>query len=314
MADLSLAADEMVDRICDLMGWESPTDDQSAQALAWLNDGYRRFLRGGYYDAGGLPQVHTWNFLRPWATLSLPIALAQNATGVYDADSDTTTVTAVSAVFYPWCVGRDIALVDGSVDDFTITGYTSTTVVTASGDNSWTGTKGIGVEHSGLLDLPAGFGGMEVNPVYAPDYDTALPNLRETSPEQVMAWHRDNTVADDPTMYAIFPKDFTASTGQRWRIFFAPHPYEARIVNYRYRILADALTDSASDYPVGGADFCDVILQAGRAAAETSEEAIGPEERRYREMLAHAILMDSTKFAAAGRIERLTDVDVGMGV
>jgi len=80
MAKLTITAARMVDRIEEYMRWTSPTGPQSAQALEWLNDGYREFMFGRHPETR---VIHTWSFLDPSGTIDLV-----DGTQTYDLPAD----------------------------------------------------------------------------------------------------------------------------------------------------------------------------------------------------------------------------------
>jgi hypothetical protein len=241
MANLCLTNQDMLDRLLEYMiatDYDAAGTTQKADALDLLNDGFRRFLRGGYADELQANTVHRWSFLEPVAS--------------FDTTADQST-----------------------------------------------------------FDLPAGFGGLVDEPVYDFSGTTVGPDLQRVSPETIRQMWRDTNTTDQPSYYAVEPKAFDGTTGQRWQLLLAPVPDAVYAISYRYSLIVDALEDDTK-FPPGGAMYCDVILQAALAAAErTSGDVAGHHEQLYQMMLREAIARDATTMNEV-QVEQLTDVDAGM--
>ena len=164
----------------------------------------------------------------------------------------------------------------------------------------------------GYVDLPADFGGLAGEMVYDDADSGETPALEQSSPETIQQMWAEDTTTGRPQFYAVVPTDFEGTTGQRWRLLLAPKPDAAYTLSYRYSVIVDALADSDSQYPPGGAMVCDVILQAALAAAErASGDVAGHHEQLYQAMLREAVALDSAT-TDAPQIEQLSDADVGM--
>ncbi len=73
MPPTSRSAQAMVNQILTYVGIDSSTADadERSTALGWINDAYRTFLRGVYYDARGDQCFHNWSFMTETDDLSL---------------------------------------------------------------------------------------------------------------------------------------------------------------------------------------------------------------------------------------------------
>jgi len=303
-AALHLTAGTMVDRIEAAYGWSDPTEAQSAQALNDLNDGYRRFLRGEHFTDEGRLVYYAWNWLRPLAQLSIGGAVTGIATGVADTD----LITATTSIFDPSMVGLSITVAD--VDSFDIAGYTSGTVVSVDDGDDFAG-KAVSVPSKGIYDLPADFGGLLGAFLYQHS-GSDRPAIEERPPEWIQAQWRKDKVLGPPRYYALVPAAFVAATGQRWQAWLYPLPDEARVLRYRYRVLANALTDDPAVYPLGGPDASDAIMEAGLAAMERSRNVLnGPHEQEYHKHMRALVALDSAAYAAGDAPEAL---DMGVEV
>ena len=98
--------------------------------------------------------AHDWGFLRPRLNLTLwPTVTGTAAAGL------TTTVTATTAKFHPSMVGHSIVFTAGST--YTITAYTSSTVITVNTTAAADSSKAFTVTADGIYRLPDDYGGME---------------------------------------------------------------------------------------------------------------------------------------------------------
>jgi len=156
----------------------------------------------------------------------------------------------------------------------------STTIAMADGDGDYS--------------LLATFAGIIDSPTFAYDADEKPEILIRTTPEQIrFMWAEDNT-EDRPNYYAIEPlPTYTAATGQRWQMLVAQIPDATYTVNVRYTVLADTITASASVYPVGGAQFSDVIIQSSLAVIERNTTGVGAMEQQYQTLMKEAVAIDS---------------------
>ena len=259
MATLHLSAGALCDQIEAVTGVTT-----AGNALGYLNAGYRRFLQG----INPQTQVpHIWSFLRPLATLTVGSSVAGTATSVSG------TVTATSAVFNISMLGLTMTVTDydGAGNDLTttITSVTSPTVVVVAATDNWA-SKTIAVAGNGILDLPADYGGMVDRPVFRYDSTLAWPRLQESSPEDILDHWRLPIATAEPRYYAVVPKAFAATTGDRWELWLAPVPTTTRYMQYRYAVKPDALTDEADVYPLGGYDAAMKALALAAWEADTA--------------------------------------------
>jgi len=181
------------------------------------------------------------------------------------SDVNNVTVTATTASFYPSMIGHTItATVSGYT--YTVTGYTSSTVVTvAPSANASTGVA-FTMTADGRYALPSDFGGWEDKPVYA--YDAyGMIDLEERSSDVLEALHRDITDVGTTEYYCVVPKAADSSVVQGWWLYVHPITEYTRTVNYRYRAGDVAPTDAAV-YPPGGGDFIDALRLCCFAAVE----------------------------------------------
>ena len=289
-----LTSANMVDLIEEYFGWVSPTASQSAECLELLNKGYRRFLRGEHIDEG--IKTYQFNFLKPISTLTLWPTTTGTTSGAPSAAAGSSTVTATAAKFYASMVGRSFTF-DTSETSYTINGYTSTTVISVSGDASGEAAGDtFTITADGWYGLPDTFGGIVDPPTYVYD-GSGTPDLVEITPAEMDEEIRDSTTAGTPEKWCLSARDAgTSTTGQTWDMRFHQIPTAVRVVRYRYRELQAGLTDAAT-YTPGGQDHCDTVLAAGLAEAERSKNIFnGPEEQKYQISILTSIAIDSQSY------------------
>lgn len=312
MATLALAANEMVDRIEERMGWPTPTATQSAWGLKRLNDGYKRF-RKGRVPGTDPAEYHDWLFLRPYATVTLWKTATGAASGAPVKDNGTSIVTSAEAMFYASMVGHSVAFTTGG-NSYVIASYTSATVVVVTGDASGEADADVlTVTADGRYSIPSDFSGIIEPPVFA--YVSDVPgDLTQTSLNRLYTFMRDDNTADDPLEWSLEPKTHSSSAVQAWWFRTFPTPADNWAVILCYRRSADALTDAAV-YTVAGIDHDETVLQFAFAEAEKWKfHKNGPEEAMAQERMLESIALDRALFANSGQIEQMTDVDTGLRV
>jgi hypothetical protein len=285
--ELSVAA------VCDLI--EAYTGNTtSGDALAYAKNGYKRFLMG--VDPR-TQRAHHWSFLRPLASLALTSKATGTATGVYSAVTELTTITATASIFYDWHVGSTITVTD--VGDLTISAYTSATVVVADDGENFA-SKAISVQHPGIYNLPAGFGGLIGPPKYHYNSGYDSPRIQEATPEFIMDLWSQSNAQEDTLYYAVVPADPVTTTGTAsgvWTLWVAPRSINDRTLSYRYVRLPLDITDSSSAYFLGGPMHNETIKAMALADAELGlNKSVGPHESRAAAMMAASIDLDSNLY------------------
>lgn len=102
-----------------------------------------------------------------------------------------------------------------------------------------------------------------------------------------------------PKYFAVRNKTHSATAGQRWEFTCYPTPGTAQaaaVVTYRYVFVPDILT-STNIYPVGGAQYSEVILAAYLACAEykMDDDPNGPFAQKFTELLQAGIRNDTNQ-------------------
>ena len=226
---------------------------------------------------------HHWSFLQPEDS----IVLWKTATGT--ASVSTTTITdATNCPFYETMVGHTLVM-DTSETEYTITGYTSSSVITVSADATADNGDTFTITPDGRYYLPARYRGIKSRPVYA--YDSSDGNrhrLTEVSPETIYARWRHTNDAGLTRWYAVVADDHDTSTTQKYILLVAPVPEYDWTVNCRW---VQRIPDPAVNlHFLGGPTISMAIRDAALADAEiVSGDTTGVWAKKASESLATAI-------------------------
>jgi hypothetical protein len=258
---------------------------------------------------------HVWSCLRDPGELTLWTDVAVDSditvTGVESGGS--TTVTASEAKFYETMIGHSIVIT--STGTFTITGYTSSTVIVVSGDATCTD-ETFSITGDGVYRLPSDFESPDspkivwLDNVFASDI--ALAN------ENGVNYHR---AVDTSTGYPVLAyirwvtSDGTAAQAQELVVW--PRADRDYSVAMPY-ILQPQGMSTANPYPRGGPEMADLLLTGVIAVCE--KERSGARGDRWAEFVqkcAIAVTRDRTRHHNfnAGRLrtrhgDRVQAIDV----
>lgn len=291
--------------VCDAVeGLTGVTD--AGDALVHVKAGYRRFLDALDARTG---RAYFWSFLQPLGTISIWETATGAASGAPSKDNGTSTVTSAAAMFDEGMIGHNVEFT-ATENEYEITAYTSSTVVTVSGDASGEADADvITVTADGIYPLPTDFGGL-IDP-FEYQYNSTLsrPALEEVSPGEILKGWRDTETEGTPRKWAVVPAEFTSTTGQRYKVLTYPVTEDDRTWNYRYLRLAVDITDASTAYFLGGALHSYCIRECALAEAEASTGATdGIHQARAQTMLMAAIDQDRALFATHS-VESLADGD-----
>ena len=267
-----------IDLYTDIGEWSfhtrSLSSDQTTNAKRWTNRGYRSFL-----------SAYPWSCLDVIATVSL----WGGVTGVMAVTGGTTITDLTNTPFTSAMVGHTLTSSSGTV--YTITAYTSSSVVTvgttATADNG----DSFVVASDGDYDLPTGFscvrGGRILhasNAGYAP--------IQRVDPSRILQLRASSTSGGPPIYWAVTPATFVVATGQQWTLMVWPTPAATYSVKVPYRAVPTLLS-ADSDNPVGGMLFNDAIRAFGLQEAErATSDTPGPMAELAARELEKAIRMD----------------------
>lgn len=253
---LSLFFEDLGKSTAHYLGWgrkatvgDGLTTAQVANVNAANNAGYRRFLLS-----------HEWAFRSPRVAFTLWADVAGTLTGVFA--SPNTTLTATTAKFFPSMIGHSIVI--ATVGTFTITAYTSSTIVTVSG-NATCSSKAFTIAADGVYRMADDFGSMKSTEIYYASGSNDNRFITVTSEAMVANALQENAQTNRPYWAGIRPVAI-AATGQRFDLAVYPIPDVSYSVTFRYDVNPDALT--AGLYPYGGMDHAETIRACCLGAAE----------------------------------------------
>jgi hypothetical protein len=266
---LSISRTELRVRIAEFLGYGRTaanwSTDQSSVIDEVLDSGLRRFYFPpaieGYAFNG-----HEWTFLKPVDTITLWPSISVDSTvtvtGVHAAG--TTTVTASEAKFYASMIGKSIGITD--IGTFTITGYTSSTVISVSGDATCAG-KTFSLAADGTYRLSDDFGGASEDS-FTFGTDEAYRTLKRASDAIIRSFYQGGVTSGIPEYGAVRPvANFTGATGQRFELYVWPTPSQVFTLSFKKLILPDALT-SSFPYTYGGMAHSETLIASCLASAE----------------------------------------------
>jgi hypothetical protein len=151
--------------------------------------------------------------------------------------------------------------------------------------------------NTAAYDLPDDFGGTLLDDSVTYASGVSHPPLRKV-PESTIRKQQaqDSTSTGWPKYFAVRNKVHTPTTGQRWELLTYQTPglaQNAAVLDYRYVYVPDALSNT-NIYPVGGAQYSEVITAAHLAAAELvlDGDPAGPYRQQFVTMLATAMRND----------------------
>jgi len=145
--------------------------------------------------------------------------------------------------------------------------------------------------------MPDDFGGTLLDESVAYSSGVTQAPLTKVSEGTIrMQQAGDSTAYGYPKYFAIRNKAHDVANGQRWEMLLYPAPNTAlnnTTLNYRYVYIPDLLTNT-NKYPVGGAQYSEVIVAAHLAAGEQvlDGDPNGPYTQSFITMIATAVRSD----------------------
>ena len=264
---LSISRTDLRVRIAHFLGYGRDSSVWTTEESAIIDDCIADGLRAFYFPAPSetAPSGHEWSFLKPVLTLqvwgSIAVAAATTVTGVYDGVAYT-TVTATAASFYPSMIGKTLVITD--IGSFTVTSYTSSTVIVVAGNATAVATT-FSMTADGTYRLPDAFGGMEGNWTFATNEGhNPIPRVSEA---QIRTLYIPGTATGRPQYGAVRPVQSDGSGGQRWEAYFWPTPDGTYNLSYQQVMLMDTLS-AGYPYVLGGMVHTQTIIESCLAAAE----------------------------------------------
>ena len=232
----------------------------------------RLILRGErtfWLHPPGLTEPHVWSCLMDPGLLDLWGDIAVDATvtvtgGAY-ADG-VTTITASEALFFETMVGKSIVIT--TVGTFTVSAYTSSTVIVVTGDASLAVADTFSIASDGTFRLPSDFESPASSKlVYTSD--TSYPDIRLMNKQDV-----DRMRAQSDTGYPQYAyiewNTSDGSAAQTQQLITWPEPNGHYPVQLPFKAQPQGMS-AANPYPRGGPEMADVLLSVILAVCEESK-------------------------------------------
>lgn len=287
---LAITLTDIRDAMSKYLGYDPDYDNDSSDEQAEIDSLIKRGLRQFYWPPRLNDRSHQWSFLKPVTTVYLwgTETSTLNNAPVYD-ESTYSTVTVDDAIFYDTAVGKSVTI---DTTDYTIYSVTSTTVCVVLGDASGHADEtAVTLTADGDYRLPDDFACLEGTFRFDAASGYAPPILVGESFIRQRRTECEST--GTPLYVAVRPQSTTNASGQRFELCAYPTPDTAYTLSYRYSVLPNALVETTNEYPYGGAQHGQTILESCLAVAEQQvTESQGIHTALFMQHLATSIDMD----------------------
>ncbi len=264
----------------DPSNWDA---NQIADVARWLRSGLRKALHPAALGPGESP--HQWSFLRPPLTIT---TTAPYETGTIAIASGVVTLAGGT---FPTSAASSWLVVEGiyhkvSTRDSGSQLTLEDTSVTASA----------GTEYSlrrYQYTMPADFESLTGNLTFSPGESQYNKPLERLGDEQIRTLHQtsDQNSFGEPKYYAVVPAAPVTTAVQVWYLLLYPTARQIYHLNGRYQVIQSDL-DGTNQYPPGGAQFSQLVLEAVLSEAELARHDPGPHTEAFRLELASAVARD----------------------
>ena len=214
-----------------------------------VNNGIRMFIN----DA---PSPNGWRWMRPLATVNLwgtvSVSTANTVTPTaYDPLNDKTTLTAVSASFYPSMELRSIALT--GIGSYTISDYVSASVIKVRGRVAGATAVTWSLQSTGTFTLPSTFGGQHLGEITYVEQTNRGIHLTWVDEYMIRRWKENVTSSTGIPFWAAVRPMTEATPKRRWELLMWPYPNSDLTVLFPYIVHFDKLVgfDEVPPAPVG---------------------------------------------------------------
>lgn len=260
---------------------------------------------------------YVWSCMRDPGDMDIwgDIAVAAAVT----VTQSTTTMTASAATFYETMVGKSVIVT--SEGTFTITGYTSSTVVTVAESDTYATPRTFSIASDGTFRLPSDFDSPDSSTIGFTDSDqSGVPAIRFMNEKEITMLR----AVQDQTGYPQFgcirwrTSDGTASQGKE--LVTWPEPDQHYAVALPYMAKPQGMS-VANPYPRGGSEMAEPLLsvilatceeakngQRGdryQQAVEICQSAVARDRTRHHNFIAGAMLADSGTTQRMFNVKRL---------
>jgi hypothetical protein len=248
---LTLQWSDLMNFIAARLGWGREADpsspavwsaEQVAELQEVIDEAERRRLHPP--AVGPYPAGHPWSFLHPTAEFGVWAEVDSTITGV--SGTGPTDITDSTGPFYQSMIGKSLVTADGT---YTITGYTSTTVITVAENASAENGKDYTITPNGNYQLPDDFGDLADDILF--EADGRSYRFGTVPYTEILQDRMDAEITATPAKAAIRSKSSDGTAGQRQELMLWPTPNADLTLLLPYNVLVNALSSSAP-YPLGG--------------------------------------------------------------
>jgi hypothetical protein len=149
------------------------------------------------------------------------------------------------------------------------------------------------VAEQGDYDLPEDFGAFNGPLTWSSASGNSRIEIPFVGEGMIRAARQGNTTTGRPIRVAERIKAPNAIHGQRWEILFDPIPDDAYVFSYSSSVVPQKL-DATNKYPLGGAQYSELLIAACLAVAESRYRPQEQDKRtEYSRALSAAIAVDS---------------------
>ena len=287
MADstLLLGYNDFVSEVAHYLGYQYAVPTNAAR-LAECDRLVNRGVHNVYHPQHVTEIYHEWSWISPKQTMTWWKDVVSESTRT--ATQSGTTVTANIATFGPEMIGATINY-DTSTD-VVITAYTSSTVVTVDTSQTVGVAEQFAITLDGKYRMPDNYFGIDGTFTYT---DQSLWTEAVVGSENEVRNLRERvSTTGRPELVAIRALTNDLTEGQRFELITYPEPDADYTVAYTGKLLVDKISTSAP-YPLGGAAFSQLYLEACLAEAEMfRHREEGPQYSRFMRRLVAAINHD----------------------
>lgn len=252
--------------------------DQTNDIEDCIKDGLRRV-----YSA------HEWSFFRPIEDITTTAPYTTGTIAVADG-----VVTLTSGTFPSWA---DYGILKASNSYYSVASRDSDTQITL---DDTTVDIDSGATYSLArpeIPLAAAFEAVsnDSDLTYYPDQNELYPPVKQRHDQTIRTWQQDDPYFDRPIFYSVRTVEFDPTTGSRRRLAFHPTPDAAYVLRVPM-LLRPTMIDAVNQYPVGGEQLSQLILDACLAEAERQfEEREHVHAKQYSDLLPLAIAIDQER-------------------
>lgn len=283
--------DDLREEVADFLGWRRSSGNWSSNEASRIDAIIKAGLLRVYYpERVGKEFVHQWSWMRPVVSID---TVEPYDTGTVEIVSGVVTLT--SGTWPSWAASGELTISGGTYSVNTRDSNSQITLddtsVDADAETEYTLSQA-------TYDLESTFGGAFDGPLtFAAGSTIIYRPIPVVSHKQVRDERQSFLTTGTPTMAAVHPKTFVATTGQRWQITFYPTPDAVYQLSARSKV-SPSMLDATNKYPLGGSEIAELILTSCLAIAEQRyRDEQGVHRQEFPLLLAAAIANDADAFS-----------------